>query len=71
MARDKYHYAVRVALEKEGWVITHDPLLLVFPKISLMLDLAADRILALERDNQHIAVEARIAREVLFYEQDN
>ena len=25
MARDKYHAQVRIALEKEGWTITHDP----------------------------------------------
>jgi hypothetical protein len=25
MAKDIYHQAVRNALEKEGWTITHDP----------------------------------------------
>jgi hypothetical protein len=25
MAKDKYHQEVRLALEKEGWIITHDP----------------------------------------------
>ena len=24
-AKDKYHHQVRRALEKEGWIITHDP----------------------------------------------
>jgi hypothetical protein len=24
-ARDKYHYECKTALEKEGWIITHDP----------------------------------------------
>jgi hypothetical protein len=28
MARDKYHFQVREALEKEGWTITHDPLII-------------------------------------------
>jgi XisH protein len=59
MARDRFHDAVRNALEKDGWTITHDPLSLFFPKISFMLDLAADRVLALEKDNQYIAVEIK------------
>jgi hypothetical protein len=25
MAKDIYHQAVRSALEKEGWIVTHDP----------------------------------------------
>nr|WP_322745304.1 element excision factor XisH family protein [Nostoc sp. LEGE 12447] len=24
-ARDRFHELVRTALEKEGWIITHDP----------------------------------------------
>jgi XisH protein len=27
MAKDLYHSIVQNALEKEGWVVTHDPLL--------------------------------------------
>jgi hypothetical protein len=59
MARDKFHETVKKALLKEGWTITHDPLVLVFPKITLMLDLAADRVLVFEKDNQSIAVEVK------------
>ncbi len=26
MAKDRFHDVVKIALEKEGWKITHDPL---------------------------------------------
>lgn len=28
MAKDIYHQTVKIALEKEGWIITHDPFIL-------------------------------------------
>jgi len=28
-ARDVFHNTVRVALEKDGWAITHDPLFII------------------------------------------
>jgi hypothetical protein len=59
MARDKFHESVKKALLKEGWIITHDPLVLVFPKITFMLDMAADRVMVFEKDNQSIAVEVK------------
>ena len=33
MARDTFHQVVKVALQKEGWVITSDPLQLRFGKL--------------------------------------
>ena len=59
MARDKVHQAVREALEKEGWIITHDPLILRLGGLRLEIDLAAEQVLAAERDDEYIAVEIK------------
>lgn len=60
MAKDIYHRTVREALEKEGWIITHDPYLI--PRTNLKpyeIDLGAERFLAAERDAEKIAVEIK------------
>ena len=55
---DAYHEAVRRALEKDGWTITHDPLTLSFGGKDLFVDLGAERsAIAAEKDYQRIAVE--------------
>ncbi len=58
-AHDKFHHAVRTALEKEGWTITDDPLSVPYGGIDLYIDLGAERLLAAERDNERIAVEIK------------
>jgi hypothetical protein len=58
-ARDIFHNAVKIALEKDGWTITHDPLSLEFGLGSLYVDLGAERIIAAERRNEKIAVEIK------------
>ena len=58
-ARDIFHNAVKIALEKDGWIITHDPLSLEFGLGSLYVDLGAERIIAAERSNEKIAVEIK------------
>lgn len=58
-ARDKYHDAVRNALIKDGWTITHDPLRLIWGKRDMYVDLGAKRLLAAEKDDQQIAVEIK------------
>ena len=57
--RDDFHYPVRRALEKEGWTITHDPIVLAFKDLRLKVDLAAERYLAAEKGQQQIAVEVK------------
>jgi hypothetical protein len=42
-ARDLFHNAVRNALQKEGWNITHDPLTIKFGKDKLSIDLGAEQ----------------------------
>ncbi len=39
---DIHHKTVRNALEKDGWVITHDPFLLQIGKKRLFADLGAE-----------------------------
>jgi len=59
MARDRVHQAVREALEKDGWDITHDPLILRVGGLRLEVDLAAEQVFAAERGDEHIAVEIK------------
>jgi hypothetical protein len=42
--RDRHHMAVRRALEKIGWVITHDPLILPFDTTRVFVDLTAHQV---------------------------
>jgi len=48
-ARDIFHQAVKSALQKEGWIITHDPLSITAGGVDLYIDLGAERLLAAER----------------------
>ena len=57
--RDLYHDAVVAALVKDGWTITHDPLIIPFGGQNLFVDLGAERLLAAERAGQQIAVEVK------------
>jgi hypothetical protein len=57
--RDALHDAVRTALLKDGWTITHDPYSLQFGDRDLYTDLGAERALAAERGNEKIAVEVK------------
>lgn len=58
-ARDIHHAAVRRALERDGWTITHDPLHLRGGGRDFYVDLGAERLLAAERAGQRIAVEVK------------
>lgn len=58
-AKDLFHQAVKHALEKEGWIVTHDPLHIELPDIEVYIDLGADRLLAAERESQKIAIEIK------------
>ena len=57
--KDALHDVLRAALENEGWIITHDPLILPLGRRKLQVDLAAEAPLAAERDGQRIAVEIK------------
>ena len=61
MAKDLYHDAVRNALEKDGWTITHDPLRLLDKDNNLdyEIDLGAEKLLVAEKGVEKIAVEIK------------
>jgi hypothetical protein len=51
-AKDIYHDLVRTALIKDGWTITHNPLVLTFnPRRQLKIDLGAEQLIGAEREN--------------------
>jgi hypothetical protein len=59
-AKDKFHDVVKSALQKDGWRITHDPLMIRIEGLTdMFIDLGAERIIAAEREGQTIAVEVK------------
>lgn len=57
--RDRFHDAVKHALQKEGWKITHDPLYFDLDDYEIYIDLGAEQIIAAERGTEKIAVEIK------------
>ena len=58
-AKDFYHDTVRIALEKDGWTITEDPLTLSIGSRSVYVDLGARKLLAANKGKLQIAVEIK------------
>lgn len=58
-ARDAFHNLVKSALQKEGWIITHDPFHLRMGLVNMYIDLGAEKIIAAEKEGQKIAVEIK------------
>ncbi|TRU80350.1 MAG: fatty-acid synthase [Microcystis novacekii Mn_MB_F_20050700_S1] len=58
-ARDIYHDTVKLALEKDGWAITHDPFPLQIGKNRLSADLGAERLISAEKELRKIVVEVK------------
>lgn len=58
-AKDLYHDTVKRALIKNGWSITHDPLVLKWGTKDLFVDIGAERLLAAEKAGEKIAVEVK------------
>ena len=58
-AKDVFHDVVKQALQKDGWQITHDPLVLKVGPVTMAIDLGAERLIAAERDGEKIAVEIK------------
>jgi len=57
--KDSIHDAIKNALVKDGWTITHDPYSLEFEDDSIHIDLAAELPFAAERGTEKIAVEIK------------
>jgi len=58
-ARDFFHDAVKTALMKDGWEVTHDPFRLSWGGKDMYVDLGAEKLLAATKDNRQIAVEIK------------
>ena len=56
---DIIHNAVKNALIKDGWTITHDPFIIEYKELTLYADLAAERPIAAERAGRKIVVEVK------------
>lgn len=61
MGKDIFHDAVKTALEKEGWLITHDPYTINIPEFKPRqeIDLGAEKMIAAQKDIEKIAVEVK------------
>jgi hypothetical protein len=57
--RDNLHLSLRHTLEKDGWTITDDPLILVLEQTLLKPDLGAEKFFAAEKEERKIAVEIK------------
>lgn len=58
-AKDIIHEAVKQALIKDGWTITHDPYTIRHHDDLFYADLAAERLFAAERAGKKIVVEVK------------
>lgn len=58
-AKDKFHHAVKQALIKEEWTITHDPYTLDFGFTEAYVDLGAEKLIAAEKGKEKIAIEVK------------
>lgn len=59
-AKDLFHDTVKVALQKDGWLITDDPLhIRVGGIIDMYIDLGAEKVIAAQKADQKIAVEIK------------
>ncbi|NJN35233.1 MAG: fatty-acid oxidation protein subunit alpha [Saprospiraceae bacterium] len=59
MARDLYHQQVRNALVKDNWRITADPYQITVEEVDFEIDLAAEPLIAADKDGEKIAIEIK------------
>lgn len=64
MAKDFYHDNVREALEKDNWLITHDPYSVKVEDVGYEIDLAAEPLLGAEKDDSLTGSLTKIAVEI-------
>ena len=57
---DLYHDAVKHALVKDGWTITHDPFALKYKSLRVFVDLGAEKIFADEKGTRKVAIEIKV-----------
>ncbi|WP_413776695.1 element excision factor XisH family protein [Haliscomenobacter sp.] len=57
--RDFYHNEIRKTFEKEGWIVTDDPLQLFWEDKLHYPDLEVERVIAIEKGTEKLAVEIK------------
>ena len=57
--RDSLHFSLCRTLEKDGWKITNDPLILILEETLLRADLGAEKFFVAEKEGRKIAVEIK------------
>jgi hypothetical protein len=57
--KDIFHDALKNALIKEDWIITHDPYIVLRGSQALYIDIGAETPLAAEKNGRKIAVEIK------------
>ncbi len=55
--KDSYHDSVRNALEKDGWIVTHDPLTLRLEDVKFYVDIAAEKVV---EPAKKVAIEIKV-----------
>jgi hypothetical protein len=58
-AKDLFHDAVKSALKKAGWEITHDPYSIEYEEVKVAIDLGAKTLVGAEKEGKKIAVEIK------------
>jgi hypothetical protein len=59
-AKDRFHDAVKNALQKDVWTITDEPLRIPIERLTnLYIDFGAEKLIIAQRENQKIAVEVK------------
>ncbi|MEM6321586.1 MAG: element excision factor XisH family protein, partial [Bacteroidota bacterium] len=59
MARDLIHQAIKSALEKDGWVITDDPLTVINEQTKFFIDIGARKFITATKGQKEIAIEIK------------
>ena len=57
---DAYHDTVKRALVKDGWTITHDPFIIRYKGLRLFIDMAAEKVIKADQNEQRIAIEIKV-----------
>lgn len=58
-ARDFFHNTVRLALEKDGWAVTHDPLFIEIEDFPFRRNPETEGMLAAEKGDRKMALEIK------------
>lgn len=58
--KDKFHQVVEIALRKDGWEITDDPLFITVGGVDMLIDLGAERLLAAEKQARKLPLRLRV-----------